>query len=161
MPGSPRTTPFRVYGFDGKIAEVCSEDVNEYLREISGHPFTAKDFRTWAGTVLAAIALGQMEEVDSKAAAKQNIITAVEAVARMLGNTAAICRKCYIHPAVITRYMDGKLAQTLRVKADSQIADHLHELKPEEAAVLSLLRGELDPSLSTMNDIMVTDAQAH
>jgi DNA topoisomerase I len=129
---------------NGKIAAVCSEDVNEYLQSISGEPFTAKDFRTWAGTVLAAIALGQMEEVDSKAAAKKNVLTAVEAVARMLGNTVAICRKCYIHPAVITRYMDGRLAQTLRVKADSEISDHLHELKPEEAAVLSLLRGELD-----------------
>ena len=85
-----------------------------------------------------------MEEVDSKAAAKRNVMTAVEAVARMLGNTAAICRKCYIHPVVITRYLDGELAQTLRVKADSEISDHLHELKPEEAAVLSLLRGELD-----------------
>jgi DNA topoisomerase-1 len=62
----------------------------------------------------------------------------------MLGTTAAICRKCYIHPAVITRYMDGKLAQTLRIKADSEISDRLHELKPEEAAVLSLLRGKLD-----------------
>ncbi len=85
-----------------------------------------------------------MEEVDSQAAAKKNVITAVEAVARMLGNTAAICRKCYIHPAVITRYMDGRLARMLRVKADSEISDHLHELKAEEAAVLSLLRGELD-----------------
>ena len=72
------------------------------------------------------------------------VTTAVETVARMLGNTAAIIRKCYIHPAVITRYMDGKLAQTLRIKADSEISDRLHELKPEEAAVLSLLRGELD-----------------
>jgi hypothetical protein len=79
-----------------------------------------------------------------KAAAKKNVITAVEVVARMLGNTAAICRKCYIHPTVINKYMDGKLAQTLRIKADSKISDHLHELKPEEAAVLSLLRGELD-----------------
>jgi DNA topoisomerase I len=129
---------------DGTVTKINSEDVNEYLNAISDQPFTAKDFRTWAGTVLAAIALGQMEEVDSKAAAKKNVITAVEAVARMLGNTAAICRKCYIHPAVITRYMDGKLAQTLRIKADSEISDHLHELKPEEAAVLSLLRGELD-----------------
>jgi DNA topoisomerase I len=129
---------------DGKISEVCSEDVNEYIQTISGQPFTAKDFRTWAGTVLAAIALGQMEEVDSKAAAKKNVITAVEAVARMLGNTAAICRKCYIHPAIITRYLDGKLARTLRVRADSEISDHLHELKPEEAAVLGLLRGELE-----------------
>ena len=129
---------------DGEISEICSEDVNEYIQAISGQPFTAKDFRTWAGTVLAAIALGQMEEVDSKAAAKKNVITAVEAVARMLGNTAAICRKCYIHPAIITKYLDGKLARTLRVRADSEISDHLHELKPEEAAVLGLLRGELE-----------------
>jgi DNA topoisomerase-1 len=135
---------FEYTNSDGTIAKIDSEDVNEYLHEISGQPFTAKDYRTWAGTVLAAIALGQMEEVDSKAAAKKNVITAVESVARMLGNTAAICRKCYIHPAIISRYLDGKLAQTLRVKADSEISAHLHELKPEEAAVLSLLRGELD-----------------
>jgi DNA topoisomerase-1 len=114
------------------------------LNDISGQPFTAKDFRTWAGTVLAALALAQMEEVDSKAAAKKNVITAVEAVARMLGNTAAICRKCYIHPAIITRYLDGRLAQTLRVEADSETSAHLHQLKPEKAAVLSLLRGELE-----------------
>jgi DNA topoisomerase I len=129
---------------DGTVAEVCSEDVNEYLYAISGEHFTAKDFRTWAGTVLAAIALAQMEQVDSKAAAKKNVLTAIEAVARMLGNTVAICRKCYIHPVVITRYMDGQLAQNLRIKADSEISAHLHELKPEEAAVLGLLRGELD-----------------
>jgi DNA topoisomerase I len=135
---------FEYTNSDGTIAKIGSEDVNEYLNDISGQPFTAKDFRTWAGTVLAAMALAQMEEVDSKAAAKKNVITAVEAVARMLGNTAAICRKCYIHPTVIIHYLDGKLAQTLRVKADSEISHHLHELKPEEAAVLSLLRGELD-----------------
>jgi DNA topoisomerase I len=129
---------------DGKTREICSDDVNEYLQTISGQPFTAKDFRTWAGTVLAAIALRQMEEVDSKTAAKRNVVTAVEAVARMLGNTAAICRKCYIHPTVITTYMDGSLARALRIKADTEISEHLHELRPEEAAVLALLRGELD-----------------
>ena len=75
---------------------------------------------------------------------KKNVITAVEAVARMLGNTAAICRKCYIHPVIITRYMDGRLARTLRVKTDSEISEHLRELKPEEATVLSLLREELE-----------------
>ena len=129
---------------NGKPAPVGSEDVNDYLNTICGHAFTAKDFRTWAGTVLAAIALGKMEEVDSKARAKKNVVTAIEAVARMLGNTAAICRKCYIHPAIPTRYMDGTLARSLRFKADSQIADHLRELKPEEAAVLALLRQELE-----------------
>jgi DNA topoisomerase-1 len=123
---------------------VGSEDVNEHLRSISGQPFTAKDFRTWGGTVLAAIALSQMELVDSQAAAKRNVVTAVEAVSRMLGNTAAICRKCYIHPAVISRYMDGTLARMLKAKADSEISNHLHRFKPEEAAVLALLRQELD-----------------
>jgi DNA topoisomerase I len=108
-----------------------------------GQPFTAKDFRTWAGTVLAAIALGKMEEVDSETMAKRNVLTAIEAVAGMLGNTVAICRKCYIHPAITASYLDGTLAGTLRVKADSQIAHHLHDLKPEEAAVLALLRQEL------------------
>ena len=127
----------------GEMVAIGSEDVNDYLQSITGQPFTAKDFRTWAGTVLAAIALGKMEEVDSQALAKRNIVTAIEAVARLLGNTVAICRRCYIHPAIPTSYLDGTLARTLRMKADSQIAQHLHELKPEEAAVITLLRQEL------------------
>ena len=137
---------------NGKPTAVGSEDVNDYLNTICGQPFTAKDFRTWAGTVLAATALGKMEEVDSKAKAKKNVVTAIEAVARMLGNTAAICRRCYIHPAITTRYMDGTLARSLRVKADSEIADHLPELKPEEAAVLALLRQELEQRSSHAAD---------
>jgi DNA topoisomerase I len=127
----------------GEVIAIASEDVNAYLQRITGQPFTAKDFRTWTGTVLAAIALGKMEEVDSQTLGKRNIVTAIEAVARLLGNTVAICRKCYIHPAIPTSYLDGTLARTLRVKADSQIAQHLHELKPEEAAVITLLRQEL------------------
>jgi DNA topoisomerase-1 len=127
----------------GEVAAIGSEDVNDYLQRITGQPFTAKDFRTWAGTILAAIALGKMEEVDSQTLAKKNIVTAIEAVAGLLGNTVAICRKCYIHPAVPTSYLEGTLARTLRVKADAQIAEHLHELKPEEAAVITLLRQEL------------------
>jgi DNA topoisomerase I len=127
----------------GEVAAIGSDDVNDYLQRITGQPFTAKDFRTWAGTVLATIALGKMEEVDSQTLAKRNILTAIEAVARLLGNTVAICRKCYIHPAIPTSYLDGTLARTLRMKADDQIARHLHELKPEEAAVIALLRQEL------------------
>lgn len=127
----------------GEVVAIASEDVNDYLQRITSQPFTAKDFRTWAGTVLAAIALGKMEEVDSQILAKRNVVTAIEAVARLLGNTVAICRKCYIHPAIPTSYLDGTLARTLRVKADSQITQHLHELKPEEAAVITLLRQEL------------------
>jgi DNA topoisomerase-1 len=127
----------------GEIDSISSEDVNDYLRKITDQPFTAKDFRTWAGTVLPAIALGKMTEVDSQALAKRNILTAIESVARLLGNTTAICRKCYVHPAIPTSYLAGTLARTLRVKADSQIAKRLRELKPEEAAVIALLRQEL------------------
>ena len=79
---------------------------NEYLREISGEDFTAKDFRTWAGTVLAAKVLQEFKEFDSQAAAKRNVVLAIEHVAARLGNTKAICRKCYIHPAVIDAYLD-------------------------------------------------------
>lgn len=134
---------FEYENSDGEIASVGSEDVNDYLHSITGQPFTAKDFRTWAGTVLAAVALGKVEEVDSQAIAKKNVVTAIEAVARLLGNTVAICRKCYIHPAIPTSYLNGTLARNLRQKADTEIAQHLHELKPEEAAVITLLRQEL------------------
>ena len=136
----------QLFEFEGPGGEICSirsEDVNNYLQRIAGQSFTAKDFRTWAGTVLAAIALGKLEEVDSQAIAKKNVVTAIEAVARLLGNTVAICRKCYIHPAIPTSYLNGTLARNLRLKADSEIAEHLHELKPEEAAVIMLLRQEL------------------
>jgi DNA topoisomerase-1 len=127
----------------GEICSIASEDVNAYLQSITGQPFTAKDFRTWAGTVLAAIALSKMQQVDSQSIAKKNVVTAIEAVARLLGNTVAICRKCYIHPVIPTSYLSGSLARHLQIKADSQIAKHLHELKPEEAAVLTMLRQEL------------------
>src|SRR6201984_2759643 len=134
---------FEYLDSEGNSVQIGSEDVNDYLQTISGQPFTAKDFRTWAGTVLVALALSQMERVDSQAAAKRNVVTAIEAVSRLLGNTAAICRKCYIHPTVISKYMDGTLAQVLRRKADAEISGHLPGLKPEEAAVLALLRQEL------------------
>ena len=128
---------------NGDICSIGSEDVNDYLQKIAGQPFTAKDFRTWAGTVLAAVALGKMEEVDVETVRKKNVITAIEAVAGLLGNTVTICRKCYIHPAIPTGYLNGTLAQNLRIKADSALARHLHKLKPEEAAVMTMLRQEL------------------
>jgi len=143
---------FEYANSDGTIAKIGSEDVNEYLNDLSGEPFTAKDFRTWAGPVLAALALAQTEEVDSKAAAKKNVITAVEAVARMLGNTAAICRKCYIHPAIITRYLDGKLAQTLRAKADSEISAHFARVETRRGSGVEPLTRRVRPPLTTIKE---------
>jgi DNA topoisomerase I len=92
---------------DGDIQDVTSQDVNGYLREVSGDNFTAKDFRTWGGTVLAAIALNAQEKFESQKQAKANVKTALCAVAKLLGNTPAICRKCYVHPEVIEAYLDG------------------------------------------------------
>src|SRR6266516_769584 len=93
---------------DGEVREAASQDVNDYLREITNENFTAKDFRTWAGTVLAAIALNAQGEFETKKQAKANVKTAVCAVAELLGNTAAICRKCYVHPAIVEAYLSGR-----------------------------------------------------
>jgi DNA topoisomerase-1 len=129
---------FQYVDDEGRVRDVKSEDVNEYLREIAGDEFTAKDFRTWAGTVLAAGALRELEAAGTKAELKKNVVRAVERVAERLGNTKAVCRKCYIHPAVIDAYLDGSLLETLRQRAERNIGAG-GSLKPEEAAVLAFL----------------------
>jgi DNA topoisomerase I len=126
----------------GNCQDVTSTDVNDYLKEITGKNITAKDFRTWAGTVLAAMALNELESFDSAAQAKRNLRAAIETVAGRLGNTATICRKCYVHPEVLNSYMDGNLVLELKSKAESELRS-VRLLKPEEAAVLALLRGRL------------------
>lgn len=99
---------------DRTVRNLASEDVNAYLREITGEDVTAKDFRTWAGTKLTVVALRHIGPSESKGAAKNNVLRAVEAVAKMLGNTPAICRKCYIHPAVLDGYAAGSLDRLLK-----------------------------------------------
>jgi DNA topoisomerase-1 len=127
----------------GNCQDVTSSDVNGYLKEITGKDITAKDFRTWAGTVLAAMALNEIESFDSAAQAKRNLRAAIEKVAARLGNTPTICRKCYVHPEVMNSYMDGNLVLELKAKAASELRGDVRNLKPEEAAVLALLRGRL------------------
>ena len=119
---------------------VESSDVNAYIQEITGGEFTAKDFRTWAGTVLAAQALKELTEFDSKAAAKKNIVIAVKNVSKRLGNTPSVCRKCYVHPQIFDAYMDGHLADVLRQRVKDELKNSLPALSSEEAAVLMLLR---------------------
>jgi DNA topoisomerase-1 len=128
---------------EGNCRDVTSTDVNDYLREITGKDFTAKDFRTWAGTVLAAMALNEIESFDSAAQAKRNLRAAIEKVSARLGNTPTICRKCYVHPEVLNSYMDGNLVLELKSKAESELRSSMESLKPEEAAVLALLRDRL------------------
>ncbi len=127
----------------GNCQDVTSTDVNNYLKEITGKDITAKDFRTWAGTVLAVMALNELESFDSAAQAKRNLRVAIEKVAGKLGNTPTICRKCYVHPEVLNSYMDGNLVLELKSKADSELRGGMQNLKPEESAILALLRGRL------------------
>ncbi len=134
---------FQYLDEQGTRRSVDSADVNAYLKEISGEEFTAKDFRTWAGTVLAARALQEFQTFDSQAQAKRNVVQAIEAVAKRLGNTKAVCRKCYVHPRVIDLYMDGSLLQTLKRRVKKELSQSLHGLPPEEAAVLALLQQRL------------------
>jgi DNA topoisomerase I len=99
----------------GARHDVTSGDVNEYLREVSGSEFTAKDFRTWAGTVLAAQALQSETTLETQKQAKSNVRRAIEVVADRLGNTPAVCRKCYVHPHVIDGYMENRFPCHRRV----------------------------------------------
>ncbi|MFD2365928.1 DNA topoisomerase IB [Pseudoduganella sp. GCM10020061] len=134
---------FQYVDAEGNRHAVGSSDVNDYLRTISGEDYTAKDFRTWAGTVLAALALQEFEKFDSDAQAKKNIVRAIESVAEKLGNTPSICRKCYVHPAIIESYMDGTMLEALRARAEQELIEGLPSLEPEEAAVLALLEVRL------------------
>lgn len=129
---------------DGKPQSVSSGDTNAYLREITGEDITAKDFRTWAGTVLAALALKELQSFDSAAQAKRNMRAAIERVAARLGNTPTICRKCYIHPEIITCYLDGRLAEEIKLEVEHELRDDLAGLQPEEVAVLAMLRPVLN-----------------
>jgi DNA topoisomerase I len=135
---------FQYIDVSGERRTIDAADVNAYLKSIAGDEFTAKDFRTWAGTVLAARALRDMAAVDSQAQVKRNVLRAVETVAKRLGNTKAVCRKCYIHPLVVNAYLDGTLAGTLNRKAGRELRSHPRHLSPEEAAVLTLLHRGLE-----------------
>lgn len=134
---------FQYVDDDGERQTIDSGDVNDYLKEITGEEFTAKDFRTWAGTVLAAMALREFEKFDSEAQAKKNVVRAIERVAAQLGNTPTVCRKCYVHPEVIDSYLDGSFASSVEQRAEEILRDSLEELRPEEAAVVTLLHQRL------------------
>ena len=135
---------------DGEVVDVDSADVNEYLREISGADFTAKDFRTWTGTVLAAWALHDLGAFSTKREATTQAVAAVETVAQKLGNTPAVCRACYVHPDVFQAHLDGTLISVLADNAAEQInGGDLAGLTRQEAAVLGLLSARLQTAAAS------------
>lgn len=111
---------FQYIAEDGSRHAISSSDVNQYLKEITGRDYTAKDFRTWSGTLHTVQALQEMEKSDSESQAKKNVVKAIEAASKKLGNTPAICRKCYVHPLVIETYMAGLLFEKLEAQAEEQ-----------------------------------------
>jgi DNA topoisomerase-1 len=132
---------FQYYDEDGERHAIGSGDVNAYLKEITGQDYTSKDFRTWAGTVLAAEILRTFEPCDSDAQVKKNIVRAVETVAAKLGNTKAVCRRCYIHPAVFDSYADKSLLKLAAQRA--RRTGRSGSLTDAELTALALLQRRL------------------
>ena len=133
---------FKYLADDGQARDVTSGDVNAYLQDVTGEAFTAKDFRTWTGTVLAAMALQDYRDFDTEAQAKKNVLAAIERVAKKLGNTPSVCRKSYVHPEVINAYMDGELIRQIDAEIDSMRVQR-GTLTVEEVCVLNVLKKRL------------------
>jgi DNA topoisomerase-1 len=129
MQDLPGEELFQYLDDDGEVRAIGSSDVNGYLKGIAGDDFTSKDFRTWAGTLLCARLLCRLEAPPTETAGRREVARAVEAVSGELRNTRAVCRKCYIHPAVIESYMAGRLARSAEGRLD-------------ERALIALLRSE-------------------
>ena len=133
----PGKTLFQYLDSDGRRQCVDSAAVNAYLREITGQPFTAKNFRTWAASVLAAVAVCELPASTSDSAFKRNIVGAIDSVAAKLGNTRAVCRTCYIHPGVFEAYRGG------RDDRGSKAGPRRAHFSAQEAAVLALLKRKI------------------
>ena len=130
---------------DGEPRSIDSADVNQYLQEITQQHFTAKDFRTWAGTVLASLMLREFEPFDSNSQAKKNVVDAIKRVAARLGNTPSVCRKCYVHPVILECYLNGEMIDTINKRVEEEEEDNKssHALKQEELALMYLLQQRL------------------
>jgi DNA topoisomerase I len=130
---------FRYYNGEG-LCHLTGAGVNEYIREHMGDEFTAKDFRTWGGTLLAAVALAERGVAESETESKRTIAAVMRTVAERLGNTPAVARASYVSPAVIDQYLDGRTIENFRPRHLRVVGARDVGLDPEEQALLSLLR---------------------
>jgi DNA topoisomerase I len=135
---------FQYLDEDGERHVITSSDVNAYLHDIGNEHISAKDFRTWSGTVLSVVALREDPEFTSLTQARRNLRKAISEVAARLGNTVAVCRKCYVHPAIVDLYLEGEFAKNADAAfAAAEKEDH-SDLETEEIATLALLRAQLE-----------------
>jgi DNA topoisomerase-1 len=136
---------------EGVRQTIGSGDVNEYIREISGQEFTAKDFRTWAGTLAAVGALTEVGAWTTQRQAKSNILRAIDQVAEQLNNTRAVCRKYYVHPAVFESYLGGTMLERLQngTKVTAKAKGAADDLDAQEQAVVRLLRHQLNQAANS------------
>ena len=139
----PGRALFQYVDARGRRQIVYSDDVNTYLREITGREVTAKDFRTWTGTMLAAEALREMGSASTKRDAEHNVLSAIDRTAERLGNTRAVCRKYYIHPALIEAYLDGAVLPPLPERMWQERRLHGPTLRRHEAEVLAFLKSRV------------------
>lgn len=137
---------FEYYDENGKVKAVTPRDVNEYIKAATSQEFSAKDFRTWGGTLQAAIELAELGKAEDEKQAKKNIVKAVKHVAGHLGNTPTVCRDCYIHPLVIESYMEGRTIEEFRRRVERSIKRIEPEYEVEEIALLKLLRAQSNGS---------------
>lgn len=137
---------FKYIDDDGHVCTIGSGDVNEYIKDAMDDDFTAKDFRTWAGTVLAAAALAKCVTGSTQAQTKRNITAAIAEVARQLGNTPAICRKCYIHPEILDAYTSGDLIKIFDKPPSARYKRQYAKLSADEIRILFFLKARLPPT---------------
>ncbi len=130
---------FQYLDHDGNRHSIDAADVNDYLRQITQQDFTAKDFRTWAGTVLACRMLRDFEPFESESQAKKNVVEAIKTVAARLGNTPSVCRKCYVHPAVLETYLGGSMIKIIEKEVAREVDKQIAALHDEELELVHLL----------------------
>jgi DNA topoisomerase-1 len=138
---------FQYIDAEGNRHSIDASDVNEYLRQITNEDFTAKDFRTWAGTVLACAMLHELDPPETQTQAKKNVVEAIKRVANRLGNTPSVCRKCYVHPAVLESYMGGAVVEAAKKEVthevEKELEKDLHALREEEKDLVKMLEQKL------------------
>lgn len=133
---------FEYYDQDGKVKPITPREVNDYIKAATGPEFSAKDFRTWGGTLLAAVKLAELGVCEDERQAKKNLVKAIKDVAEHLGNTPTVCRSCYIHPSVLEGYLKGTTLEEFRRRVERYIRRIEPEYQPEELALLRMLKAQ-------------------